>query len=217
MKQEPDIKAVTQEASVLVAKATELFLEFLTSRAAAKRGSNEPLGYVDLGAPLARPASPPACSSAWRSTRGAALRAHQHVRRSHALSLTLPCCVQPTPSLRANASTSWPTSCRARCPAAWRRSSRAQAQPTEQRCRRCSPLSSLLSALCGRALRTGPRRLWRRGRPQCALRATLATLVAERTPPASKALRATDCACSRLSVKHCTARSPAASKRRHYA
>ena len=130
MKQEPDIKAVTQEASVLVAKATELFLEFLTSRAAAKRGSNEPLGYVDLGAPLARLASPAARSSACRSTRGAACAPAYRGGSPHALSLTLRRRMQPTPSLRTSASTSWPTSCRARCPAAWRRS-RAQAQLTD--------------------------------------------------------------------------------------
>jgi hypothetical protein len=58
MKEEPDVKAVTQEASLLVTKAAELFLEALTAQALAADdaggGANPAvLTYADLGARVA--------------------------------------------------------------------------------------------------------------------------------------------------------------------
>lgn len=51
MKEEPDIRAITKEASLLVTKAAELFLEALTAQAlACKAGSENSLTYADVGA-----------------------------------------------------------------------------------------------------------------------------------------------------------------------
>ena len=50
MKEEVDIKAVTQEASLLVTKAAELFLESLTAQALACKAGDGNLSYADLGA-----------------------------------------------------------------------------------------------------------------------------------------------------------------------
>ncbi len=47
MKEEPDIKAVTQEASLLVTKAAELFLEALTAEALARSGAGGAGGSVE--------------------------------------------------------------------------------------------------------------------------------------------------------------------------
>lgn len=51
MKQEPDIRAITKEASMLVTKAAEMFLEALAEQALACKSGGEPsLTYEDLGA-----------------------------------------------------------------------------------------------------------------------------------------------------------------------
>ena len=50
MKEEPDVKAVTQEASLLATKAAELFLESLTAQALACKAGDGGLTYADLGA-----------------------------------------------------------------------------------------------------------------------------------------------------------------------
>ncbi len=55
MKEEPDIKAVTQEASLLVSKAVELFVEALTAQALACSPVPDSiirvgLAYTDVGA-----------------------------------------------------------------------------------------------------------------------------------------------------------------------
>jgi histone H3/H4 len=54
MKEEPDIKAVTQEASLLVSKAVELFVEALTAQALACSPADSivrvGLAYTDVGA-----------------------------------------------------------------------------------------------------------------------------------------------------------------------
>ena len=54
-----NIRAVTQEASLLVAKAAELFVESLTARALECKTGDGKLAFSDLGALCSVPVSPP--------------------------------------------------------------------------------------------------------------------------------------------------------------
>ena len=69
MKDAPHVRAVTQEASLLVAKAAELFLESFAARALQCKTGDGKLGFSDLGARRAtRDAQPgPLLSAARRS------------------------------------------------------------------------------------------------------------------------------------------------------
>ena len=75
MKEAAHVRAVTQEASLLVCKATELFLESLAARALACKTGDGKLAFADLGA-LPRHA---ACS-AWRNDPHAAAARLTQVR-----------------------------------------------------------------------------------------------------------------------------------------
>lgn len=59
MKESTSIRAVTQEASLLVAKAAELFIESLTARALECKTGEGNLAFSDLGTPCV-PAVPAA-------------------------------------------------------------------------------------------------------------------------------------------------------------
>jgi hypothetical protein len=51
MKEAAHVRAVTQEASLLVCKATELFLQSLAARALSCKTGEGKLAFADLGAP----------------------------------------------------------------------------------------------------------------------------------------------------------------------